>query len=228
MNTTLPHASSFPDETRPLIFPSPMVLAVDDDYFTRALLRRALTNGNLRVRTFDSAQDLLENADLYSPAVLLLDVSMPDVSGLKLQMLLRERGVRLPVMFLTGRSNVAMAVGAMRNGAVDFVEKPFEAVDLVERVRHAFASHAHPPASPPSRRKPAAESENDRRLGSLTTREREVYDRMVFGMTSKLIASELGGSFRTIEIHRGRVMEKMGASNTADLVRRMFGTGEAH
>ncbi|VTU29486.1 response regulator transcription factor [Variovorax sp. RA8] len=193
-----------------------MVLAVDDDDFMRDLLQRTFTTAKLGFKTFVSAQDLLAHADLQSPAVLLLDVRMPEVSGLKLQTLLRERGVLLPIMFLAGSSDIAMAVTAMRNGAVDFVEKPFDAADLVARLRRAFAVHVSTPARPGR----SATSAHAGRLAALTAREHEVYDRMVLGMTSKEIAEELGGSFRTIEIHRSRVLVKMGASNVANLVRR--------
>ncbi|MDM0085713.1 response regulator [Variovorax sp. J31P179] len=193
-----------------------MVLAVDDDDFVRDLLQRTFTTAKLDFRTFVSAQDLLDHADLQSPAVLLLDVRMPEVSGLKLQTLLRERGVMLPIMFLAGNSEIAVAVTAMRNGAVDFVEKPFDAADLVARLRRAFAVHVSTSARP----RRSGTSAHAGRLAALTAREREVYDRMVLGMTSKEIAKELGGSFRTIEIHRSRVLVKMGASNVANLVRR--------
>jgi len=204
-----------PEASLPVLSLPAMVLAVDDDEFMRKLLQRTFTTAKLGFKTFASAQDLLAHADLQSPAVLLLDVRMPGVSGLKLQSLLRERGVLLPIMFLAGSSDIAVAVTAMRNGAVDFVEKPFDAADLVARLRRAFAAHVATPAGP----KRSATLAHALRLAALTVREREVYDRMVFGMTSKEIARELGGSFRTIEIHRSRVLEKMGASNVAGLVR---------
>lgn len=198
------------------------VLVVDDDSTMRAILRRVFANAGIVVNDFAAARDLLENGDLLAPAVLLLDVQMPDMSGLELQSLLRERGVTLPVMFLSGSANLPMAVTAMRSGAVDFVEKPFDPVELVGRVRRAFAMQEPVattlPPDPPSE----ATAEFERRLGTLSPREREVYDLMITGKTSKLIAIELGGSFRTIEIHRSRVMTKMGAPHLADLVRMAF------
>ena len=193
------------------------VLVVDDDDFIRALLRRVFTDAGLKVETFASAADLLARADLRSHAVLLLDMAMPDMSGLELQALLRQRGVTLPVIFLTGSSDIAQAVVAMRNGAVDFLEKPFHADILIDRVRHALALDAKAPYV-------ARASGNDyaRRLHTLTVREREVMDLMITGKTSKMIAQDLGGSFRTIEIHRTRVMSKMAAASLADLVRMAF------
>jgi FixJ family two-component response regulator len=201
--------------------PPPVVLAVDDDSFMRTVLQRVFANALIPARTYASAAELLGSGDLRPPvSLLLLDVMMPGMSGLELQALLRVQDCRLPVMFLTGRSDIAMAVEAMRNGAVDFVEKPFQNDDLVRRVRRAIAQGAQPapqPAPPGPPNEPLL-----RRLSSLTAREREVYDRMIAGKTNKLIARELGGSFRTVEIHRGRVMEKMAAAHLADLVRMAF------
>ena len=196
-----------------------MVLAVDDDSFMRVLLQRAFVDAGMRIETFASAPELLASTALHSPAVVLLDVKMPGMSGLQLQALLGERGIELPVMFLTGASDIAMAVAAMRAGAVDFVEKPFNAADLVQRVRQAFALYAQSVIA----REPRPHAEQTRRLATLTAREREVHDRMVVGHTSKAIASDLGGSFRTVEIHRSRVMAKMGAAHMAELVRMSLG-----
>lgn len=191
------------------------VLVVDDDAMMRDLLQRVLVKAGIMVQTYGSGNELLERADLHTPAVLLLDVKMPAMSGLDLQALLRQRGTVLPIVFLTGASTVTMAVTAMRDGAVDFIEKPFDSAELVARLERAYARHAerivpqHPVAGP----------EHRLRLASLTPREREVMELMVSGRSSKAMARELGGSFRTIEIHRGRVMSKMEAASLADLVR---------
>jgi len=193
----------------------PFVLAVDDDGFMRVLLERAFTAAGIQVETFASASELLASEHLLAPAVVLLDIQMPGMSGLELQRVLRERGVLLPVMFLAGSADIAVAVTAMRAGAVDFVEKPFVATDLVARVRDAFAQYEPARATPTD----DVHAEHVRRLATLTTREREVYDRMVVGETSKEIARELGGSYRTVEIHRARVMAKMAAVHLAELVR---------
>jgi two-component system response regulator TtrR len=137
---------------------------------------------------------------------------MPDMTGPQLHSVLRERGIDVPVIFLTAAADVPMAVAAMRNGAADFLEKPFHNAALVERVRQSFALYeAHA--------RPMPDAAFTIRLNSLTPREREVLDLMVTGATSKRMARALGGSFRTIETHRGRVMAKMAASCLADLVR---------
>jgi FixJ family two-component response regulator len=197
---------------------APTVLVVDDDPFMRIVLQRVFVNAGIAVKTFASAAELIDTGDLRPPVVLLLDVKMPGMSGLELQAFLRARGIILPVMFLTGSSDIPMAVEAMRNGAVDFLEKPFDNDELVTRVRRVMAQCAQPETLP------GRKTDNDtaRRLRTLTAREREVYDCMIVGKTSKVIAVELGGSFRTVEIHRGRVMGKMGATHLADLVRMAF------
>ena len=196
----------------------PTVLVVDDDSFMRAALRRVFVIAGIPVETFASASDLLDAADLSVPAVLLLDVMMPGMTGLELQAILRERGVRLPVIFLTGVADIPMAVTAMRNGAVDFLEKPFDNAVLVERVRQTLERCADPAQLQVRRPDP----DYARRLGTLTPRERIVFEKVIAGKTSKVIARELGGSFRTIEIHRARIMSKTGAGSLADLVRMTF------
>ncbi|HEY4066856.1 MAG TPA: response regulator [Burkholderiaceae bacterium] len=196
----------------------PTVLAVDDDAVMRALLRRVFGDAGLAVETFDSARDLLDHAAFDAPAVLLLDVRMPGISGIELQALLKARGVSLPIVFLTGSSDIPTAVEAMRCGAADFLEKPFDPVALLARVRRSLLTASAPP-DPAVRRSNPDFAEC---LGTLTSRERQVYDFMITGKSSKLIARELGGSFRTIEIHRSRVMTKMKCESLADLVRMTF------
>lgn len=196
----------------------PTVLVVDDDGFMRTLLRRVLTDAGIAVETFASAAELLAAPALRAPAVLLLDVMMPGMSGLELQSVLHERDIELPVVFLTGSSDVPMAVDAMRNGAVDFLEKPFDSAVLVERIQRVLAQGSAAPAPPAPHPNPG----HALRLATLTPREREVFDSMITGKTSKMIARDLGGSFRTIEIHRTRVMSKMAAASLADLVRMAF------
>lgn len=186
---------------------------VDDDAHMRAALRRLFVAARFGVETFASGRELLDACDFDRHCVLLLDVMMPGMNGLDLQRALRERGVRMPVIFLTGSGDIPMAVEAMHDGAVDFLEKPFENDQLVERVRLAFSRVATP--RPEARIDP----EYARRRGTLTPREREVMDEVVTGKTSKAIARKLGGSHRTIEIHRARVMSKMEVKTLADLVR---------
>jgi FixJ family two-component response regulator len=198
------------------------VLVVDDDDLMRDALQHVFVVAGIPVETFDSAADLLARGNLHSPAVLLLDVKMPGMSGLALQVQLNERGVTLPIIFLTGASDVPTVVTAMRGGAVDFLEKPFNTAVLVDLVRHTFANIGATPARSARRPNP----DYTRRLVSLTRREREVYRLMISGKTSKVIALELGGSFRTVQLHRARVMNKMAAASLAALVRMTF-DGEA-
>ncbi len=198
------------------VTPDPTVLVVDDDGYMRDLLEQIFVNAGIAVRTFGSAAELLSDADLQARCVLLLDVKMPGMSGPELHAVLRERRIDVPVIFLTAAADVPMAVAAMRNGALDFMEKPFHPASLVARVRDAFARYeAH--------LGPLPDATLAHRLNSLTPREREVLELMVTGATSKRMARILGGSFRTIEFHRGRVMVKMKADNLADLVRMNLG-----
>lgn len=205
------------------------VMVVDDDEFMRDLLVRVLTGAGMQVASYGSAAAFLDGDDLSWGTVLLLDVAMPGMSGMDLHDLLRQRGIDLPVVFISGAADLGVAVTAMRNGAADFIEKPFQGSALIERVRRAVASHGD--------RLAAAERSADPlvrvRFDTLTPREREVFELLVTGMSSKLIARELGGSFRTIEIHRAQIMRKMTARHLPELVRmsieslapRSFGTG---
>lgn len=188
------------------------VYIVDDDSFIRELAGMVFANIGLAFRTFGSAHELLTQADLQSQCVLLLDVRMPDMSGPELQMVLRARGIDLPIIFLTGFSDVPVAVSAMRNGALDFLIKPFDTAALIDRVRQAFVRYDARDDRP-------SVSDHARRLATLTPREREVFDLMVIGKSSKEIARTLECSFRTVDIHRGRVMTKTGAASLAQLVR---------
>lgn len=191
------------------------VIAVDDDEFMRSLLARVLTRAGMQVMSYDSAAALLGVANLSWPTVLLLDVDLPGMSGLALQELLRHRSIDLPIVFISGAADLAMAVTAMRNGAEDFIEKPFQGAMLIERVCRAVARHAERAAASERPGDPAMQA----RFLTLTPREREVFDLLVTGMSSKLIARELGGSYRTIEIHRAQVMRKMAARHLSELVR---------
>jgi FixJ family two-component response regulator len=193
----------------------PLVLIVDDDALMRSLLGRILTHAGMRVIEFDSGADLLAQADFGSACILLLDLSMPGMSGMELHQLLQERGVELPVLFISGSADLATAVAAMRNGAADFIEKPFDSALLIESVRRAIARQDER-ATP---LQPMADPLVMARFDTLTLREREVFHLLVTGMSSKLIARALGGSYRTIQIHRAQVMRKMVALHLSDLVR---------
>jgi two-component system response regulator FixJ len=198
----------------------PVVLVVDDDASMRAALKRLLTVARIPVELYSSGTEFLAEARLDRPGCLLLDVSMPAMSGLEVQAQLNQRGVSLPVLFLTGSSDIPIAVTAMREGAVDFVEKPFQNDDLLARVRRAIEQH-HRHRKIGEERKLVLQ-----RLATLTPREHEVLELVVTGNTNKEIARVLGASHRTIEIHRVHLMEKMMASTLADLVRMRLLAGD--
>jgi two-component system response regulator FixJ len=162
---------------------------------------------------FESGTELLESGRFDRPGCLILDVKMPGMDGLEVQTQLNARGVDMPTIFLTGASDVPIAVAAMRAGAVDFLEKPFENEHLIARVRQAIARHQQHRVDAEERR------DLGQRFESLTPREREVLDLVVAGQTSKEIARTLGASHRTIEIHRNHLMEKTRAESLADLIR---------
>ena len=191
----------------------PIVYVVDDDPGMRAALLRLLTSAKIDAEAFASGREFLDAARFDRPGCIVLDVSMPGMSGPQVQVALKHRHVSLPVMFLTGSSDIPIAVTAMREGAVDFIEKPFDNDDLIARVRAAIEGHGR------TRQVEDGTELTLARMDKLTPRERQVMEQVVMGRTSKEIARVIGSSYRTIEIHRGRVMEKMGAETLADLVR---------
>jgi FixJ family two-component response regulator len=191
----------------------PVVFVVDDDDGMRAALRRRLVLAGFVVEPFASGADFLAGADLARAGCILLDVSMPGMSGLEVQAALKQRRVALPIIFLTGHADIPSAVTAMREGAVDFIEKPFDDAHLIERVRQAIGHARHLRAQAEERRAVLG------RMNTLTPRERQVLDLVALGKTNKEIARLLGASHRTIEIHRSHLMEKMAAATLADLVR---------
>jgi FixJ family two-component response regulator len=191
----------------------PVVVVVDDEPGMRAALMRLLESNGLCAELYESGAAMLEHARLDRPGCMLLDVRMPEMDGLQVQAELNRRQVQLPTIFLTGSADVPVAVAAMRAGAADFIEKPFENELLLARVNQVIERHKHALAEQAERREIA------RRLGTLTPRESEVMELVVTGLTSKEIARKLGASPRTIEIHRTHVMEKMSAATLADLVR---------
>jgi two-component system response regulator FixJ len=191
----------------------PTVFVVDDDAAVRDSLRLLLKSVGLPVEVFESAQDFLDADRDDRPGCLVLDIRMPGMSGLELQVKLNERHSILPIIFITGHGDVPMAVEAMQAGAVDFIQKPFRDQDLLDRINQALEKDAG------SRRMLAERNMIRKRLESLTPREREVLDLVVAGKANKVIAGDLNLSQRTVEIHRARVMEKMEAHSLAHLVR---------
>jgi two-component system, LuxR family, response regulator FixJ len=191
----------------------PTVFIVDDDDAVRGSLRLLLKSVGLAATTLSSAQDFLATYDPQQPGCLILDVRMPGMSGLELQQLLNLRGAIIPVIFITGHGDIPMAVEAMQQGAFDFLQKPFRDQDLIDRIQRALAKDQTGRAELQER------SRIKQRLETLTAREREVLELVTSGKPNKIMAADLGVSQRTVEIHRARVMEKMGASSLAQLVR---------
>jgi len=192
---------------------APTVYIVDDDHGVRSSLRVLMKSVNLPASPFASAQEFLAAYHAVQPGCLVLDIRMPGMSGLELQEELNRRGVVLPVIFITGHADVPMAVEAMRQGAFDFVQKPFRDQDLIDRVQKALARDQN------TRQALKEHSRIRARLASLTPREREVLDLLVTGKANKVVAQDLSLSQRTVEIHRAHVMEKMAVQSVAQLVR---------
>ncbi|MCF7992325.1 MAG: response regulator transcription factor [Thiohalocapsa sp.] len=189
------------------------VFIVDDDQAMRNSLQWLIESVGMRVETYDSAQAFL---DAYYPGragCLLLDVRMPGMSGLELQAYLTRREIRLPVIIITGHGDVAMAVKAMKSGAVDFIEKPFDDEALLASIRNALRHDEKQRALRAQRADIAA------RMAELTPREHEVMSMVTDGRSNKEIAASLGVSAKTVEVHRARVMDKMRADSLAELVR---------
>jgi two-component system response regulator FixJ len=199
---------------------SPVVFIVDDDEAVRSSLRLLLKSVGLVPSALGSARDFLDKYDPAQPGCLVLDVRMPEMSGLELQEQLNLKGAVLPVIFITGHGDVPMAVEAMQAGACDFLQKPFRDQDLIDRIQRALDK---------DRTNRAALNERTlirERLQSLTPREREVLAMVTSGKANKVMAADLGVSQRTVEIHRARVMEKMSAASLAQLVRMVMDLDE--
>jgi FixJ family two-component response regulator len=186
---------------------------VDDDEAVRSSTKLLLKSVGLPAVTFSSAQEFLDNYDPLQPGCVVLDVRMPLMSGLELQQLLNMRGAIIPVIFITGHGDIPMAVEAMQHGAFDFLQKPFRDQDLLDRVQKALEKDRV------NRVQLREKTRIQERRESLTPREREILELMTRGKPNKVMAADLGVSQRTVEIHRARVMEKMGASSLAQLVR---------
>ncbi|MDE2181593.1 MAG: response regulator [Alphaproteobacteria bacterium] len=192
------------------------VFVVDDDPDIRDSLKMLLEAAEYPTQVFESAAAFLASAAPSTAGCLIVDVQMPGMNGIELQRELNARHSPLQVIVMTGHGDIPIAVEAMKTGAVDFLEKPFEDTVLLKSVEGAIARAS----SAMSHTKQAEEAGS--RLSSLTERERQVLDMIVAGKANKVIAYELAISPRTVEIHRARVMEKMGAVNLADLVRRVL------
>ena len=190
------------------------IYLIDDDAAVRHALGMFLESAGYHVDAYASARDFLETYDNSSGGVLLLDQRMPGMSGMELQGRLAQLGVFLPIIFITGHGDIQMSVAAMKAGAMDFLEKPFDNSELLRRIRDALKKAAS------KRKEWELRTEVERRCATLTSRELEVMRYIVQGMSSRAIAERLGVSNRTIEVHRARVMTKMQADSLPDLVRK--------
>jgi two-component system response regulator FixJ len=196
---------------------------VDDDEAIRRSVSFMLRTSGLVVKTYPSGLEFLGAAEGLAPGCVLLDVRMPGMDGLEVQQALKERDLRLPVIVMTGHGDVSLAVQAMKAGAVDFIEKPFEKATLFEALDQGFAQLAQAGA------RAVRGEEAQARLSVLTPREHEVLEGLVKGHPNKTIAYDLGISPRTVEIHRANVMSKLGVASLSDALRIAFaaGLGEA-
>ena len=193
--------------------PRPTVFVVDDDEAMRSSLQWLIESVGLAVECYASAEAFL---DAYYPGragCLLLDVRMPGMGGLELQEYLRRHEISIPVIIITGHGDVPMSVRAMKEGAIDFIEKPFNDELLLDAIRNALAVDER------QRQEQTRRAELAACLATLTPREHEVMDMVTAGKSNKEIASALGVSTKTVEAHRAKVMDKMKASSLAELVR---------
>lgn len=192
--------------------PEPTIHVVDDDGDVRRSLERLLLSAGLTPVLYGTPSAIIERASELSEGCLLLDVRLPDMDGLELQARLIHLGVRLPVIVMTGHGDVATAVRAMKAGAVDFIEKPFDDERLLTAIGTALAS-----AHQTEREREAAAAAQ--RIGMLSPRERQVLDGLVAGSPNKVIAHGLGISVRTVEVHRARMLERLGIRRASEAIR---------
>ena len=192
---------------------APMVFVVDDDPSVRKGLTRLIRSAGYTVEAFASAREFLARERYLGPCCLVLDVQMPDLTGLDLQEALAGSGRRMSIVFVTGHGDISMSVKAMKGGAVDFLTKPADDKDLLAAIERCVARDVH------DRGTEARVTEILERVQMLTPRETEVFALVVTGMLNKQIAFELRISEKTVKVHRARVMEKMRAGSVAELVR---------
>jgi FixJ family two-component response regulator len=189
-----------------------IVYVVDDDASFRKSVSRLLRTAGFEVEALASAKEFLEHPIVDRPSCLVLDVRMPGPSGMDLQSALQEAGRDIPIVFMTGHGDVSTSVRAMKGGAVDFLEKPFRAAELLACVERGLARNRQ------SRVERAEQAALERRFATLTPRERDVLRLVVTGLLNKQIAGELGIAEKTVKIHRGHVMQKMDAGSVVELV----------
>ena len=197
----------------------PVVYIVDDDKDLRTSLAWLLESVSIQAQCFAGAEEFLAHYDPGSPACLVLDVRMPETSGFQLQAMLNERGAALPIIFVSAHGDIPMSVQAMKNGALDFVEKPYNPQQMLERIQAALKAAVQVHAGAEQKR------QLQQRLDLLTGREREVLGMVIDGKASKVIARELNISVKTVDVHRTKIKEKMGVSSIALLVREVLDLG---
>ena len=193
--------------------PAAVVFVVDDDTSVRKSLSRLISEAGYQVQAFASPREFLAREPTAGPSCLVLDVRMPDITGLELQQTLARAVHEIPIIFITGHGDIPMSVKAMKAGAVDFLPKPFSAKDLLDAIRRAVAKDTRDLGTE------ARDDEIQARVRLLTPRESQVFALVVTGMLNKQIASQLGVGEKTVKVHRARVMEKMQAGSVAALVR---------
>jgi two-component system response regulator TtrR len=199
----------------------PTVYVIDDDESIRELLTWLMKRNAIRTEAFPNAKAFLKAYRPGAPGCLILDLYMPGMSGLDLQQYLKETGIEMPVIFLSGRADVPKAVAAVKSGAIDFIEKPFDYRRIVELVRDCLRRDAEARASREEAKARAG------RLATLTQREREVLDRVIAGKVNRVIAEEMQISIKTVEAHRARIMEKLAVDSVAELVQAALGARPA-
>lgn len=201
----------------PPLPPKPHVCVVDDDAMVRTSLQMLLEVLGMRVSTYADAAAFLADPSALGCDVLLLDVRMPGMSGLQLQAQLNERHADVPILFISGHGDIPMAVRAMRAGALDFLQKPFNEQVLIDWIQTAIQRRES------ARDRADGADEVRRRLATLTPREREVLDAVMEGKANKVIAVDFGVSLKTVEQHRSRMMSKLGVRKVADIFRLLQG-----